>query len=351
LLDAYVGMNLANWQISYGRQSLWWGPSEGGAMLFTDNAGPLNNMFRVNRVSPFRLPWIFRTFGDMRMEWFLGQLSGQQFINNSGVGCSPCLGATGQYGQSLSPQPFLTGGRISFKFTQDLEFNMAKTTVYGGPGNPLTLKTLLKSTFGYQTGTEVLGDGRSGLDFSYRLPKLRNWLSLYGEAFQEDEISPINRPYKAVFQAGLYLVRVPRVPKLDLRVEGGTTSPLNFPGCDSCYYSNYQYLNGYTNGGRLIGSWVGRAAQGESLRTTYWFRPQQKIAIELRHRKIDQRYLPQGGTQNDAAVNSELFVKWGLRLSGTVQYERWRIPLLATSQQSNVTASFQLGYWLPVRGQ
>jgi hypothetical protein len=27
LLDAYVGMNLGNWQISYGRQSLWWGPA------------------------------------------------------------------------------------------------------------------------------------------------------------------------------------------------------------------------------------------------------------------------------------------------------------------------------------
>ena len=79
LLDAYVGMNLDNWQISYGKRSLWWGPSEGGTMLFTNNAAPLNNMFSIDRVSPFRLPWIFRYLGDMRLSFFIGQLSGTEF--------------------------------------------------------------------------------------------------------------------------------------------------------------------------------------------------------------------------------------------------------------------------------
>ena len=83
LLDAYVGMNVANWQFSYGRRSLWWGPSEGGTMLFTNNAAPLNNMFSIDRVSPFRLPWIFRYLGDMRLQAFIGQLSGQEFLTTS----------------------------------------------------------------------------------------------------------------------------------------------------------------------------------------------------------------------------------------------------------------------------
>ncbi len=34
LLDTYVGMNFANWQISYGRRSMWLGPSEGGTHGF-----------------------------------------------------------------------------------------------------------------------------------------------------------------------------------------------------------------------------------------------------------------------------------------------------------------------------
>ena len=340
LLDAYIGMTLANWQISFGKQSLWWGPSEAGTMAFTNNAEPIN-MFRVGRVSPFRLPSVFGYLGDMRLDFFLGQVSGQQFINN-GTGI---ISVRGQYGRSLNPQPFLSGAKIGFKFTPNFELNMSKTTLYGGPGNPLTPKTLLQSSLGVHVNGEALGDGRSALDFSYRIPKLRNWLSLYGEAFQEDEISPFNRPYKSAFEAGLYVVRFPRAPKLDLRLEGGTTSPINFPTCNGCFYHNFQYVSGYTNNGQLMGTWIGRAAQGESISSNYWFSPTKKIGVDLRHRKIDREFLPQGGTQNDVTLNADFFEKSGFRFSGTLQYERWQIPLLAANQQSNISASFQFSFW------
>jgi len=182
LLDAYVGMNLANWQISFGKQSLWWGPGEEGAMLFTNNAEPLNKMFRINRVSPIHLPWVFSYLGDIRMEFFLGQMSGQEFVNNGEGEGVRNAGFQGQYGKSLSPQPFLSGGKISFKFTPNFEISMSKTTLYGGPGNPLTLKTLFKSTLALDRGNSPLGDGRAALDFSYRIPKLRNWLGFYADA-------------------------------------------------------------------------------------------------------------------------------------------------------------------------
>jgi len=345
LLDAYVGMNVGNWQLSYGKRSLWWGPSEGGTMLFTNNAAPLNHMFSIDRVSPFRLPWIFSYLGDMRFEAFIGQVSGQEFIksgNFTGTGFGPTIG---QYGQALHPQPYLSGAKISFKFTENFEFDMSKTTVYGGPGNPLTIKTFFQSTFGVHVNGDVLGDGRSAVDFSYRIPKLRNWLSLYGEGFTEDEISPINNAPKSVWQGGLYLTKVPKINKFDLRLEGGYTSPTRGSFCTICFYSNGQYVNGYTSNGSLIGTWIGRAAQGELIQTNYWISPRKKIGVELRHRKIDRQYLPQGGTQNDIAVNADIFTGPGFRFSGNLQYERWQIPLLATNRQNNVGASFELGFW------
>src|SRR5262249_41514283 len=103
--------------------------------------------------------------------------------------------------------------------------------------------------------------------------------------------------------------------------------------------------------GQLMGTWIGRAAQGESIRSNYWFSPTRKIGIELRHRKVDAQFLPQGGTQNDASVNADFIVKAGFRFSGTVQYERWQMPLLATTPQSSVAASFQLTYWPRVHTQ
>lgn len=339
-LDVYLGMNLANWQVSFGRQSLWWGPSAGGTLAFTDNAEPID-MFRLNRVSPFHLPWIFSYLGDLRFDSFLGRLTGQQFINNGALGAVP----QGQYGTNLHPQPFLSGARISFKFTPNFEFSMSKTTIYGGPGNPLTPKTLLQSSFGIHVKGESLGDGRSVADFSYRIPKLRNWVTLYGEGFSEDEVSPLNTPQKSVWQGGLYFAQLPRIPKFDVRLEGGMTSPVDFATCNGCFYHNFQYLSGFTNGGQLMGTWIGRAAQGESISSTYWLSATRKIGIQMRHRKIDQEFLPSGGTQNDVQVNSDFLLRSGFRLSGTLQYERWDIPLLATTRQSNVTAGFEVAYW------
>ena len=344
LLDAYVGMNVGNWQFSFGRRSLWWGPSEGGTMIFTNNIVPLNKMFSVDRVSPFQMPWIFRYLGEIRIQGFIGQVSGQQFLSTTFSGTTG--GDIGQYGQSLRPQPFLSGGKISFKVTQNFEFGISKTTLYGGPGNPLTFNTLFKSTLGIHLHGDSIGDGRSAADFSYRIPKMRDWLTFYGEALSEDEPSPIPYMRQSIFQGGLYLGKVPRIPKLDLRVEGGATSAVQYnvePG--GYFYWNAQYVNGYTSDGGFIGTWLGRAAQGELVRANYWLSAKSRVGLELRHRKLDRTFLPQGGTQNDAALNADIFAGKGFRLSGNIQYERWQIPMLATKRESNVAASLQLGFW------
>jgi hypothetical protein len=342
LLDTYLGFNLGNWQFSFGKNSLWWGPSEGGDMIFTNNAAPLNNMFTVDRVTPFRLPWLFRFLGDIRFEGFIGHMTGIQFQTTLYTSAAP-LTVLGQYGKNLHPQPFLSGGKVSFKITPNFEIGMSKTTVYGGPGNPLNITTFLDSTFGKHVHGDVLGDGRTTADISYRVPGLRNWLTFYAETLSEDEPSPIPYMRRNASEAGLYLAKVPVIAKLDLRVEGGYTNPIAF--CGICIYYNGQYNSGYNNDGRLIGSWIGRAAQGELIRTNYWISPRKKIGVELRHRTLDPGYLPQGGNQNDVAVNADIFAGPGFRFTGSVQYERWLIPLLATNRQSDVAASFEFSLW------
>lgn len=342
LLDTYLGLNVGNWQFSFGKNSFWWGPSEGGAMIFTNNAAPLNNMFTVDRVSPFRLPWLFRYLGDIRFEGFIGHMTGLQFQTSVYTGAKS-ITTLGQYGKNLHPEPFLSGGKFSFKLTSNFEFGMAKTTVYGGPGNPLNVTTFLDSTFGKHVNGDVLGDGRTSADFSYRIPGLRNWLTLYGETLSEDEPSPIPYMRRNASQAGLYLAKFPGLSKLDLRLEGGYTNPPAF--CGICIYTNAQYISGYNNDGRLIGTWIGRAAQGEQIRTNYWLGSRKKIGVELRHRTLDPGYLPQGGNQNDVAVNADIFAGPGFRFTGNVQYERWLIPLLATNRQTDVAASFEFSFW------
>ena len=79
LLDAYVGLMFSNWEVTFGKQSLWWGPGNGGPLDFSDNVQPIN-MFRINRTTPLKLPSILGWLGPMRTEFFLGQLDGQMFL-------------------------------------------------------------------------------------------------------------------------------------------------------------------------------------------------------------------------------------------------------------------------------
>src|SRR6267143_712853 len=137
LLDAYVGLMLSNWQVSLGKQSLSWGPGDGGSMTLSTNAPPVN-MFRVSRTEPLKLPSFLGWLGPMRTEFFFGQLAGQEFLLNPS-------GVFWQFGQSLSPQPFVHGQKISLKPTRNFEFGFHRTTIYGGLGYPLKFKTLVRS--------------------------------------------------------------------------------------------------------------------------------------------------------------------------------------------------------------
>ena len=80
VLEAYVSYTFHNNQLSFGKQALWWGPSRGGPLLFSNNAEPIT-MLRYDRVSPFELPGFGSWLGPIRVQLFLGRLSGQQFVH------------------------------------------------------------------------------------------------------------------------------------------------------------------------------------------------------------------------------------------------------------------------------
>src|SRR5439155_1346947 len=344
LLDAYVGLMLSNYQISFGKQSLSWGPGDSGSMTLSDNAPPIN-MFRINRTTPLKLPSFLGWLGPMRTEFFFGQLEGQEFIENPS-------GVFGQFGQSLSPQPFIHGQKISFKPTRNFEFGFHRTTIYGGPGYPLTFHTLIRSLF--TTGNENAGgpskpgNRTSGLNFSYRLPYLRNWLTLYGEGYTDDEFSPIAYVDVSAWRAGLYLSRFPGVSRLDLRAEGvytdvpgGVFANTKQPGS---FYENSTWRSGYTNNGDLIGSWVGRGGQGAQVWSNYWFSARNRLQFNFRHQKVSQEFIPRGGTLTDIGVRGDYWMRSTLSLSASVQYERWLFPVIQAGPERNVAAFVEIRF-------
>jgi Capsule assembly protein Wzi/PAP2 superfamily len=343
LLDTYVTLNLKGWATSFGKQSLWLGPTR-DPFLESNNAEPMY-MLRVDQTTPRVLPSFLKYLGPYRIEFWVGKMTGHHFVDTQGAGIAERLG------RSLDKQPMVNGTKINFKPTPNFEFGVGRSGVFGGPDFPITLGSirhvLFSTTNAVGRGHDP-GDRRATFDFSYRLPGMRNWLTLYEDSFVEDEISPIGYPRRAAHNPGLYLSHVPGVPHLDMRFEAAYT---NLPGLiqppqGGFFYWNVRYLDGYTNKGNILGNaTVGR--QGISLRgeSTYWVASDKTIQFGYRSNIVDSMFL-QGGNLRDAFLRSEWSLSRNVSLSSFLQYEWWNFPLLSAGQkQHDFTASFQLTYW------
>jgi membrane-associated phospholipid phosphatase len=337
LLDSYVTWNLANWQLSFGKQSLWWGPGTSGAMLISNNAEPIT-MARIDRIQPFTLPSILKLLGPIRMQMFVGRLAGHHFVNVEN-------NFTGSYTEPLSDQPYMMGQKLSLKPTPNLEIGVSRTSVFGGPLFPLTpsrLGTVLFSTSTSNLTNNDPGDRRTSFDFSYRIPGLRNWLTLYADSMAEDEINPIAYPRRSAMNPGIYLAKIPKLNRMDFRAEAAYT---DLPGLllSDYFYWNLRYINGYTNKGDLIGNWVGREGIAVQFSSNYWFSQSNKLQLSYRRLSVSPD-TGREGNQQDFKVGFDSALSSALRATGSVQYEKWEFPVLAPSPQSNVAISFQLSY-------
>ncbi len=344
LVEGYVGLQLHNWQITFGKQAEWWGPDESGPMMFSDNAEPIN-MFRINRTVPLRLPSVLGLFGPIRIDLFVGQLAGHHFTNTIATG-----GVIGSFTTFISPQPLLNGQAFSFKPTANVEFGFTRTTIFAGQGVPFTPHKLVQSIFSLGNGLpgapDDPGDRRSGFDLTYRLPWVRNWLTFYADGFTDDQITPVAYWDRSAWISGLHLSHVPLIPKLELRAEGLYTDlPIGGNLSHGFFYANTHYLSGYTNMGNIIGSWIGRQGQGADAWATYWFAPRSKLEFNYRHQKVSKQFIPDGGTLTDASVDADFLIRHQLSVSAWVQYETWNFPVIAPVQKTDVTTSIQLTYW------
>ncbi len=335
LLDTYISANLAGWDVSVGKQSLWWGRGVGGALIVSDNAEPMY-MFRMRPMESIVLPWILRFLGPMKGDFLFAKLSGNEF----------------------PARPLVHGLKLTAKPTKYFEASLLAMTELGGVGRPLTLGAIFNSFFS-TSSSDAYAPSRSpgkrtiGSDFSWALPHLRNDVQFYANGLLPEDNptnldmskSPIYIWQRLAIRTGIYLPRLPHLPKLDFRVEAAYTDP---PTARS-QFGRYVYYNNFyrdlgTNMGNLIGDWVGREGMGFQAWSTYTFRPRNSIQLAYRHAKVDGDFIPGGETMNDATatMNWQLRPEWSL--SASVQYEKWLAPILAPAAQTDVTSSVEIQF-------
>lgn len=309
-LDAYVGARVGDFEFSVGKQSLWWGPTADSPLSFGTNAEPTKN-FRASMIHPVRLPGMLGRLGEIRGELVFGKLGGQKY----------------------TWRPWFNAQKITFKLTENLEMGFTRWSIFWGVGHPITLHSLERNFTSMNSpddgvGTRDPGDRKGGFDFRYRVPGLRNWLTVYSDSYSDDDPSPLAAPRRAAINPGIYLTHIPGVARLDFRVEAPSTMPMEGDMGGTFIYYNSQYKSGNTNYGYLLGNPVGRDARAIEARSTYWFSERGKLQAGYRQLKGGSQFLPGGITQSDATMKASLPLSQQCTAGIAVQYERFWAPLL-----------------------
>jgi hypothetical protein len=333
-LEGYISAHVVGHEISFGKNDAWWGPAQGGAYAYTNNAENIYS-FRIDRVEPLRIPLLSRVTGPFRYEFLVGSLKGHTDWND----------------------PWVHAEKISFKPTPDLEIGFERTVIWGGHGHvPITIHSFLKSFFSFQNVSSAEKTSRNdpgarfgAFDLNYRLPKVRNWLTFFVDSEAHDDVSPISAPRRAAFRTGLYLSHVPAVPKLDLRVEAimDDQSTTRSQSGQFTYYEGEQ-PQGYTNAGQIFGDWMGREGKGGQAWVTYHLSGNEWIQFNWRRQKNAKDFILGGTTLDD--YGAQVVKRFGhdLELKGNFTYEQYLAPIYLTNKQTVTNTTIQFT-WYPTR--
>jgi len=364
-LEAYVSTHVLNHQIALGKRDYWLGPGLGGGFAYSNNAENFYS-FSIERMEPLHIPWLSNVTGPFRYEFVVGGLHGHTYIPN------PNYPGPGQPNVTTPGNPWMHFEKVSFRPSDNFEVGFERAAIWGGKGHgPITLHSFLKSFFSFAsppTNEKLSGDdpgARFGsFDFSWRLPFLRNWLTLYADGEVHDDVSPIDAPRRAGWRPGIFLSHVPGAPKLDVRAEAAYTDP-PISNSHSGQFMYYEYLQrqGYTNNGQIMGDWIGREGKGGQAWITCHLSGNEWIQANMRNQKVAKDFIPgsisqldpnsgrllEGGTTiNDLGFQVVKRFRKDFEINGNFVLEHWKAPIYLPGEHTVTTTTLSLT-WYPER--
>ncbi|MBS1822603.1 MAG: capsule assembly Wzi family protein [Acidobacteria bacterium] len=332
VVEANVSYLLLDHQFSFGKNDRWLGPAQGGSLGWSNNAENIY-AFQIDRVEPLYIPLLSRLTGPFRYQFSVGSLKGHSVPN----------------------APWIHAEKINFKPTENLELGFGRTVIWGGKGHvPITFGSFFRSFVHMTNVTEEEKNSRndpgarfSFFDFSYRLPFVRNWLTVYSDSFAHDDVSPASAPRRAAIRPGIYLSHFPGVKQLDFRAEAVSTDPPTSRSTAGGFiYTEGIQLQGYTNKGAILGDWIGRESKGGQAWLTYHLSPEEQVQFSWRGAKAAKDFIPGGTTQNVFQVSAVKRIHKEVEVRGWLQYERWKAPVYKQAGQSDTSVSVQIT-WFP----
>jgi len=368
-LEAYLSYQFLNHVFSFGKQDEWLGPAEGGSMAYSNNAENIY-AFHINRIEPLYIPGLSRITGAFRYEFLVGALRGHNLIPDPACTNDPaaaCNSSSATQPNVLNPgNPWVHVEKINFRPSNNIEFGFERTVIWGGEGHePINVHSFLRSFFSLSApqppvkyGSTDPGARFGSFDFSYRLPFVRNSLTLYSDSEVHDDLSPIDAPRRAAYRPGIYLSHVPGFPRLDLRVEAASTDPSS--SSDASQFGHFMYWEtiqrqGYTNQGQLFGDWIGREDKGGQGWITYHLSGNEWLRAGVRTQKATTYFIPGGTTLNDISFQAVKRIGKDFEINGNFALEHWKAPIYPTgtpvypAPDHTVTTTHIQITWFPQR--
>ena len=329
-IELYAGVAFEGNALSFGKQEIFWGPTTMGPWSFSSNAEPTYNL-RLISTRPHPFPFL-PNLGTYKFDFVFGKLSGHKY----------------------PARPYFNGQKVDFTFGNNLEISMTRWSVLWGVGHHMTLGSLKDNLFSsnstgttYQYGERTdPGDRKSDFDFRLHVPGLAKLVTIYADAYADDEINPIDAPRRVAWAPGIYLARLPYLPHMDLRFEMASSEELSRDEGGVRFFINNQYRDGNTNKGFILGNAVGRDARAFEGRTGYWLSARSRVEAGYRQTKGGLLFLPGGSTISDGFVNASYAFtpEWSAQLFA--QHERFLIPSFMPGAQTNESGWLQLT-WNP----
>lgn len=254
-----------NWQF-FSHQN-WWGPAWQSSLINSNNAPPWMGVgLQRSEVKPSESKWL---------SW-MGAWNAELFVAKAQ---DPLVAAN-------QPDGYIfIGTRLTLKPTAWAEIGLSRGTQTGGSGRPSTPKDIAKNFFGFQTHTftgnlnEDASNQIAGYDLKLTCPSA--WrCSSYFQWMGEDASGQSHMPNQFMSLAGAEWT----TSNGRHRIFGERSStyvwtlPWNDANGVGSGYRNWAYSQGYTNGGRWIGSSFGGDAR---VFTLGWMDAQDNRMVKL----------------------------------------------------------------------
>ena len=311
-------VSLFNIAVEVGRGSLWWGPGYHGSLLLTDHAFPLDRI-TLGSDEPFRLPWVFRSLGEWKLNSFLAQLERDRDF----------------------PRANVFGLRVSYLPASWLELGFTRLTQFDGRGRGQSFPEAVFDAYSnapnqigdLDVNEQFMVDLRAGVPRVPYLVPFPAGLQLYGELGSEDKWSKIPIPSRAAFLAGIYIPQVFRGSSTDLRIEYADTDFTRRKTTDNLqqiWYNNGTYVSGMRFKGFPLGHHMGTDAIDVFVRTTRYLTDDLQLGANFNLQERDRGQSPHE-TKREAAVDLTWWLSPKIEFTAGYTYQRIKNPGEITS--------------------